>query len=421
MKSAVLGMPTPLQTPFRSRLSSLHLWAGIGLIGLLSADVVMGMFNAGLSPLKPILFTLLAVVVTLASSLLNNPRFNPVVFLVLLLPLVRVFDAVVLKRAEVTYAGQTEMDMLRMLIVLIAILTVLTTDKGLQIALGAAVLSIFLTTGSEIVEMLGFAQFTEVPGRFSGFNGHPNFPPVLLCEMLGIAFALGKSFRFNCLLIATAYVGVGLTYGRSGFIVLTLMSGFYILANARRHLNFLILGAAITIPLLGIGVAVLESQTQQGILKNKDTTDRLEAILNLDLDKLKSPERAKDLADAMEAVLKKPFLGYGTGVSGALWAPHNEYVSLWLELGIPGLVLFVGTLGILCLRSLMMGGRAGYLLFAMIAYTPAGQGRIEAPHFLLAISTAALILWPKRYQIILHRASTQPHTPAQAPQSRPTD
>jgi hypothetical protein len=69
----------------------------------------------------------------------------------------------------------------------------------------------------------------------------------------------------------------------------------------------------------------------------------------------------------------------------------------------------------------MMGGRAGYLLFAMIAYTPAGQGRIEAPHFLLAISTAALILWPKRYQIILHRASTQPHTPAQAPQSRPTD
>jgi hypothetical protein len=188
----------------------------------------MGMFNAGLSPLKPILFTLLAVGVTLASSLLNKPRFTPVVFLVLLLPLVRVFDAVVLKRAEVTYAGQTEMDMLRMLIVLIAILTVLTTDKGLQIALGAAVLSIFLTTGSEIVEMLGFAQFTEVPGRFSGFNGHPNFPPVLLCEMLGIAFALSKSFRFNCLLIATAYVGVGLTYGRSGFIVLTLMSGFYI-------------------------------------------------------------------------------------------------------------------------------------------------------------------------------------------------
>jgi O-antigen ligase len=207
--------------------------------------------------------------------------------------------------------------------------------------------------------------------------------------MLGIAFALGKSFRFNCLLIATAYVGVGLTYGRSGFIVLTLMSGFYILANARRHLNFLILGAAIAIPLIGVGVAVLQSQTQRGILQNKDTTDRLEAILNLDLDKLKSPERAKDLADAMEAVLKKPFLGHGTGVSGALWAPHNEYVSLWLELGIPGLVLFIGTLGILCLRSLMMGGRAGYLLFAMIAYTPAGQGRIEAPHFLLAISTAA--------------------------------
>lgn len=413
-------MSTPLQTPFRSHLSSLHLGIGVGLIGLLSADVVIGLFNAGLSPLKPSLFTILAVLVILASSLLNKPRFTPVVFLVLLLPLVRVFDAIVLKRAELTYAGQTEMDMLRMIIVLIATLVVLTTDKGLKIALGAAILSIFLTTGSEIAEMLGFTQFTEIPGRFSGFNGHPNFPPVLLCEMLGIAFALGKSFRFNCLLIATAYVGIGLTYGRSGFIVLTLMSGCYLLINARRHLSFLILVAAIAIPLAGIGIAVLESQTQQGILKNKDTTDRLEAILHFDFEKLKSPERAKDLADAMEAVFKKPFLGYGTGVSGALWAPHNEYVSLWLELGIPGLVLFVGTLGILCLRSVMTGGKAGYLLFAMIAYTPAGQGRIEAPHFLLAISTAALILWPKRYRIVLNRPSTPPHTPRPEPQSRPT-
>ena len=413
-------MPSPSPISFRNRLSTLHLWVCTGLIGLLSADAVMGMFNAGLSPLKPILFTLLAVFVTIASSLLNKPRFAPVVFLVLLLPLVRVFDAAFLKRAEFTYAGQTEMDMMRMIIVLIAILAVLATDEGLKIALGAAILSIFLTTGSEIFEMLGFAKFTQIPGRFSGFNGHPNFPPILLCEMLGIAFALCKNFRFNCLLIATAYVGVGLTYGRSGFVVLTLMSGFYILTNARKNLNFLILCVAIAIPLAGIGIAVLQSQTQKGIIKNKDTTDRMEAILNLDFDKLKSPERAKDVGDAMEAVLKRPFLGYGTGVSGARWAPHNEYVSIWLELGIPGLLLFVGTLGILILRSLTTGGKAGYLLFAMIAYTPAGQGRIETPHFLLALSTAAVILWPNRYRFVLSHSLPPSHTQEPVHQNRPT-
>jgi O-antigen ligase len=406
-------MSLPLNSPIRNRISTLHVWVCTALIGFLSADVVMGMFNAGLSPLKPILFTLFAVFVIIASSFLNRPRLAPVVFLVLLLPLVRVFDAVVLKRAEFTYAGQTEMDMMRMIIVLIAILAVLATDDGLKIALGAAILSIFLTTGSEIFEMLGFAKFTSIPGRFSGFNGHPNFPPILLCEMLGIAFALCQNFRFNFLLILVAYVGVGLTYGRSGFVVLTLMSGCYILMNARRNLNFLVICVAITVPLAGIGIAVLQSQTQKGIIKNKDTTDRMEAILNLDFDKLKSPERAKDVGDAWEAVMKKPFLGHGTGVSGARWAPHNEYVSIWLELGFLGLLLFVGTFGILILRSILTGGKAGYLVFAMFAYTPAGQGRIETPHFLLAISTAALILWPTRYRIVLNRS------PSPAPMHNP--
>lgn len=413
-------MLSPSQSSFRNRLSTLHLWVCTGLIGLLSADVVMGMYNAGLSPLKPILFTIFAVFVVIASSMLNKPRLAPVVFLVLLMPAVRVFDAVVLKRAEISNTGQTQMDMMRMFLVLLAILAVLATDEGLKIALWSAILSIFLTTGSEIYEMLGFAKFTSIGGRFAGFNGHPNFPPILLCEMLGISFALCQNFRLNLLLIAVAYVGVGLTYGRSGFVVLALMSGFYILMNARKNLAFLIVCVAITVPLAGIGIAVLQSQTQKGIIKNKDTTGRMEAILNLDFDKLKSPERAKDVGDALEAVWEKPFLGHGTGVSGTLWAPHNEYVSMWLELGIPGLLLFAGTLIILILRSLLTGGKAGYLIFAMVAYTPAGQGRIEMPHFLLAISTAAIILWPKRYRLVLNSTSAQPHTHGPAHQNTPT-
>jgi len=202
------------------------------------------------------------------------------------------------------------------------------------------------------------------------------------------------------MLIGVALIGVALTYGRSGFVVLAMMSGVYILLNARKNLGFLIVLAAIAIPAVGIGFAVLQSQTEKGIVKDKNTTDRLEAIYNLDFDKLKSPERAKDVGDAWEAVLQKPLFGHGTGVSGARWAPHNEYVSLWLEMGIPGLLLFVGTLGCLVLRSLTTGGRAGYLLFGIIAFTPAGQGRIETPHFLLAISTAAMILWPSRYRVI---------------------
>lgn len=377
------------------------IWFCGTVFGLMASDAIIGAYNVGISPLKPSLFTLAAVIGCFGLSLLNKPRFTPVILLVLLLPVVRTFDALVLQRAAVSYANQTGMDLMRMVLVLLSMLAVLSTDYGLRAVRWAAALAIILTTTSEVYEMLGFAKFTSIPGRFAGFNGHPNFPPVLLCEMLGICFALIPNFRLNLLLIAISYVGVGLTYGRSGFLVLTIMAGIYIIVHARQNLGFLMLCAAIAIPLAGAGIAVLQSQTEKGITKDKNTASRMDAIMNLDIDKMKSPERAKDLADGWEAVMQKPLFGHGTGMSGSRWVPHNEFVSIWLELGIPGLLLFVGTLGALVLCSLMTGGRAGFLVFAIIAYTPAAQGRLEMPHFCLAVSTAAMILWPQRYRLVL--------------------
>lgn len=384
--------------PFLQRLI---IWVCGTILGLLAADVVIGLYNVGLSPLKPSLFTLAAVASCVGLSLLSGIKFAPVSFLILLLPSVRLFDAALLSRSVTTLQGQVGMDHLRVMLVIVATLAVLSTDPGMRAVRWAAILAMVMTTGSEIAEMMGLAKFTSIDGRYAGFNSHPNFPPVLLCEMLGICFALCRNFKFNCVLIALAFVGVALTYGRSGFVVLVLMAGVYILMNARKNLPFLALMAAICIPAAGIGFAILQSQTEQGIVKDKNTSERLEAIYELDFEKLKSPERAKDLADAWEGVMQKPLLGHGTGVSGVLWAPHNEYVSLWLEMGILGVLLFVGTLGLMVFRSITTGGRAGYLLFAIIAYTPAGQGRIEMPHYYLALATAAFILWPERYRIAL--------------------
>lgn len=308
------------------------------------------------------------------------------------------------------------MDLARMMLVLIAIMAVLSTEKWRETALWAAVSAMLLTTGSEIAEMLGVVKFTSIPGRYSGFNSHPNFPPVLLCEMLGIIFALSKNFRFNCLMIGVAVPGVALTYGRSGMIVLALMCGTYVLLNARRNFGFLLIVTIIALPLVGIGVAVLQSGTQQGVMKDKNTADRLEAIYNLDFDKLKSPERVKDLNDALEAAAKKPLFGHGTGISGTLFAPHNEYASLWLEMGIPGLVLFICTWLWLITRSVFTGGNAGYLIFALVAYTPFAQGRMEMPHYSLAMIAVACVLWPKRYQLTLRSLKTAPQTTHPHPQ-----
>lgn len=383
-------------------------WVCGGMLGALAADAAIGSYDAGISPIKPILFTLAAVFMCITVSLLNKPRVCLAVLGVALLPAVRLFDAAVLRRFDSSYQDQTAMDLARMMLVFIAIVAVLSTEKWQKATLWAAVSAMLLTTGSEICEMLGMVKFTSIPGRFSGFNSHPNFPPVLLCEMLGIIFALSKNFRFNCLMIAVAIPGVALTYGRSGMIILALLCGAYVLLNARRNFGFLLIVTAIALPLLGIGAAVLQSGTQQGVMKDKNTADRLEAIYNLDFDKLKSPERVKDLNDAWEMAAKKPLLGHGTGISGTIYAPHNEYVSLWLEMGIPGLTLFVGTWLWLIMRCVLTGGTGGYLIFALIAYTPFGQGRMEVPHYSLAMITAACVLWPKRYQFTLRSLKAAP-------------
>ena len=183
-------IPAAATLTAETRLNRMMVWGCGSLLGVLSADAVIGAYNAGLSPLKPVLFVLVAVMGCIGLSMLNKPRFAPVALFVLLLPLVRIFDAVVLARAEVSSVGQTGMDLIRMLLVLISILAVLSTDQGLRAVRWAAILAICLTTASEVYEMLGFAKFTSIPGRYAGFNGHPNFPPVLLCEMLGIVFAL---------------------------------------------------------------------------------------------------------------------------------------------------------------------------------------------------------------------------------------
>ncbi|HYF34012.1 MAG TPA: hypothetical protein VD994_01875, partial [Prosthecobacter sp.] len=250
-----------------TRTNRVMVWGCGTLLGMLAAEMVLGSYNAGLTSFKPAIFTLAVFLACTGLALMNRPRFAPVALLVLLLPAVRLFDAVVLARAESSYAQQTGMDHLRVMLELLAVLAVLATDQGQRAVLWAAMLAILLTTASEIGEMLGLAKFTSIPGRFAGFNGHPNFPPILLCEMLGIVFALSKNFRLNCVFIGISVVGVALTYGRAGMVVLVLMAVPYVLLNARRNLPFLLVIAALTVPVLGIGFAVLQSRTQQGVVK----------------------------------------------------------------------------------------------------------------------------------------------------------
>jgi O-antigen ligase len=124
--------------------------------------------------------------------------------------------------------------------------------------------------------------------------------------MLGICFTLQPAFWKNLALIAFATPAIALTMSRSGMAIFAIMVGLYVLLNARRHFTGLVLIALACIPLAVGGVALLAQRTGGGLIKDENTKARLQAIYELDFEKIKSPERAKDLADGWEAVGQKP-------------------------------------------------------------------------------------------------------------------
>jgi O-antigen ligase len=402
---------------FQKHLDWLTIWACGTCAGLLVADVVIGTYNAGISPLKPSLFTPLVFLMCLGVCALSRPRFCLPALLLSTQPLIRFLDPLLLNRFACSFTQTIIMDNLRVLMVVVAFLALLSCPQGLKAMRWAAILAILLTSGSSIAEFLGVAKFSSIPGRFSGFNGHPNSPPIVLCQCLGLCFALVRSFRWNVALIVAAMPGVALTYGRSGMAIYAVLCGTYIFLNARRHLGFLLLCGAAMLPLLGVGFAIMEQRTTKGIQKDKNTADRLEAIYTLDFDKLKSPERVKDLSDAWEALLQKPIAGHGVGAASTRWAPHNEYVAMWLEMGVVGLIVYLLTLYGPALRSLMCGGKAAYAVLAMLAYSPIAQGRVMDPHFYFTLLTTAHVLWPHRFRLVAShpRATATPALPASHP------
>jgi O-Antigen ligase len=379
-------------------------WVCGTIIGLLASDVVLGSYDAGLSPLKPSLFLWGSAAFCIGMALISDPKLCPAVPFILILPVWRVLDAALLARFEAADVTELMMNPFRALVGLLAVLAVLSTSASRPAVLWAAIVAIVMTTGSEIAEAVGLAKFTPIPGRFCGFSQHPNWPPMILSEMLGVIFALSKNFRLNMIMLAIAFPGVALTYGRSGMVCLGLMAFVYVMLNARRHPAFILTIVLVCAPLVGIGFAYLKSNTEKGVVKDKDTGSRIEAIYSLDFDKLQSPERAKDLMDAVEGAMKKPIFGQGVGSSGSAWAPHNEVVSIWLEIGIPGLLIFSFLHLGLTWASIARGGIAGFCIYAIWFFVPAAQGRIDSVHYWLAASVAAHLIWTKRYGFVLRPA-----------------
>ena len=197
------------------------------------------------------------------------------------------------------------------------------------------------------------AVVKRIVGYEAPLTGNPNDLALMLNLILPFSLALllvHQKPLVRIVLLATIALDVTaviLTFSRSGFLTLATTFVMYLWKLSKRPEHgwaaAVLVVALVCIPLLPSGYL-----------------GRLSTITDIESDRTGSAQaRWSDTVSAVTFVLDNPIIGAGVGmntlalndVRGSLWkAIHNVYIEYAVELGLPGLLLFLSLL-IGCIRS----------------------------------------------------------------------
>jgi O-antigen ligase len=219
----------------------------------------------------------------------------------------------------------------------------------------------FAGISNYLVGIFAPAQDRRILGYDAGLTRNPNDLALMLNLVIPIAASLllsSKQALQRVLLLAALslqVIAVVLTFSRAGFLTLATTLGLYGLRLMRRPNRGLVLAA---LALLLLGLPFLPS----------GYVDRLLTIRAIESDPTGSAQaRWGGTVAALDHVAEHPILGAGLGMNilvlnenqatGATWrAVHNTYLEYAVDLGLPGLVLFVLLLAA-CWKSARAAGR----------------------------------------------------------------
>lgn len=241
--------------------------------------------------------------------------------------------------------------------------TLATTARRLRVLAWTLALCAIPLAATGIKNYLsGELLYTGVPGlrRIYGYMGgsglaaNPNDLALVLNLIIPIAAALALESRqigaraLAALSTVISIVCVVVTFSRAGFLTLATTAAMLFVVLLRRKSA----GAAAVLFLVVLAAPVL---MPTGYL------DRLSTITNIESDRTGSAQgRWQDFLLAAEVVAKNPIIGVGVGNDmialnqergQETWrSVHNAYLQYAVDLGIPGLLLFVA-MHVMCFRS----------------------------------------------------------------------
>ena len=346
-------------------------------------------YGEGLMPIKPVVYQLGIGVLNLLVALRFRPDFTKMALLLVLLLLMRAVDTILLERFVFPTGDQFTratglFSNVFMTLVFIFALGVMYKTSFLP-AKAVAFCTVVVCAGAVLLEVAGFIQETEAAGRFSGFVGDPNRACTVMMLMLAIFLVLNRGFWLNIALIAVAAAGAFPTLSRGGLLMLALISIAFFVRNFRQYAGQFILVGLAAVPMIAVGVGLLLTKSSEGGKSDQNAKSRIAAIFSGDVGKMNSVERTKDLRDGFEAAIQRPIFGYGSGAGSDMWQPHNQVVSVWLDLGLLGLIPYLGILGLVVWKTMTTGFRTVYVAIPLVLYLFLSQALLENFAYLYAI------------------------------------
>ena len=205
-----------------------------------------------------------------------------------------------------------------------------------------------------ILPLSEYLSFIDPSWRNSAFITY-NYHNVILAlaTTLSLYVLIEKKSKYTYLLllfIAVYSISIFTERGRAGQVIFNLSLVFYIIYYNRRNL----LRLFTLLVLLFSFQFVIYSSTN--VYK-----DRFDAVSNIIQNNgVRRVGNIQDIRyilvrESLNRIIKKPILGYGTGSFGTIFyeevnsghifdrhtTPHNQYLYVWFELGIVGLVLLL--------------------------------------------------------------------------------
>ena len=230
-----------------------------------------------------------------------------------------------------------------------------TIKRAVFAFLGTAFISALaaIAINNNIISPLGeYLSFIEVSWKNAAFITY-NYHNVILALATTLSFYLlierKSKYTYLLLLLIVVYsISIFTERGRAGQVIFNLSAVFYIIYYNRRKL----LRLCAFLLLLFLFQFVIYNSTN--VYK-----DRFDAVSNIIKNNGVSGER-NDIRyvftrESLVRILEKPILGYGTGSFGTIFenevksghyfdkhtTPHNQYLYVWFELGILGLLLLL--------------------------------------------------------------------------------